>query len=182
MSYSDFVYGSAGANEGQITSWSFFSLPVHGIDSPANLYVRLAGIAQAVRDDPPWGDDPPVLRGVLSASTDVIFDLDDKLIASCANAGFARVDRDENGLGSSDDFGFAIDEIGGAEISGGRFTLTVHAAYQGDVEIRAFTFSADLLIFRPSLAGGALPRSASRFRNITREIRSTGRSFPKATL
>ena len=136
MSYTDFAWGSVGNGDGQLTSSYRLELPVHALGSPGNLWVRVTGIAQAVRSDPPWGDDPPVLRGVISASTDPIFEVEDKLIAACATAGFARMDRDENGFGNSDDWGMALDEIASVELSGGRITLVVHAGYQGDTEIR----------------------------------------------
>jgi hypothetical protein len=151
MSYSGFTYSSIGKGDGQITSTSSIETPVRALGSPGNLWVRVTGIAQAVRDDPPWGDNPPVLRGVLTATTDPIFNIDDKLIVACATAAFARIDRDENEPPSSDDWGMALDEIASVDISAGRMSLVVHAAYQGDTEIRAIAFSADLLIFRPSL-------------------------------
>jgi hypothetical protein len=150
MSYGDFIYGSAGTSGGGITSWDILTLRVHGVDNPGNLFLRVTGIAQAMQGDPPWGDEPPVLRGVLAIQTDQILDPEDKLVSACATAGFGRMDRDEN-FGSNDDFSIAIDEVALVQISNGTINIVVHAAYQGDTIIPAITFSADLLIYRATL-------------------------------
>jgi len=95
MSYDDFRYDTGGNAEGQISSWGFVELPVRALDSPANFYVRLTGIAEALRGDPAWEPDR-IQRGSLSITSDPILDIDDVLIGSCANAGFARIDHDDD--------------------------------------------------------------------------------------
>jgi len=149
MSYNDFQYQTGGNSEGQITSWSFVELPVRALDSPANLYVRLTGIADALRGDPAWDVDS-IQRGSLSLTSEAILDIDDVLIASCANAGFARVDHDDSS-GDGGEFGMAVDNVPHVEISAGRCSMRIHLAYSGDSDIKTLSFSADLLIFRPSL-------------------------------
>ncbi len=149
MSYDDFQYETGGNSEGQITSWSFVELPVRALDSPANLYVRLAGIADALRGDPAWEPDR-IQRGILSITSDSILDIDDVLIGSCANAGFARVDHDDSS-GDGGEFGMAVDDVPHVEISAGRCSMRIHVAFSGDSDIKTLSFSADLLIYRPSL-------------------------------
>ncbi|HEV7580921.1 MAG TPA: hypothetical protein VGO77_11030 [Mycobacterium sp.] len=160
MSYSDFTCTATGSSDGQITNFSSLQLPVHGNASPGNLWVRVTGHALAFRDDPLNPDGvPPVLRGTLIAITDPILEADDALISACGTAGFARFDNPED---VNDDSLAAIDEVAAIQISGGIIKFTVHAAYGGDIEIVAFTFGADLLIFRPSLQRS--PADSNRIR------------------
>jgi hypothetical protein len=149
MSYDDFHAETGGNSEGQITSWSIVELPVRALDSPANLYVRLAGIADALRGDPYWEADR-TRRGSLSITSDSILDIDDVLIGSCANAGFARIDHDDDS-GDGGEFGMAVDDVPHVEISAGKCSMRIHIAYSGDSDIKTVSFSADLLIYRPSL-------------------------------
>jgi hypothetical protein len=151
MSYDDFRYDTGGNAEGQISSWGFVELPVRALDSPANFYVRLTGIAEALRGDPAWEPDR-IQRGSLSITSDPILDIDDVLIGSCANAGFARIDHDDDS-GDGGEFGMAVDDVPHVEISAGRCSMRIHVAFSGDSDIKTISFSADLLIYRPSLAG-----------------------------
>jgi hypothetical protein len=151
MSYIDFQYQTGGISEGQITSWKFVELPVRALDSPANLYVRLTGIADALLGDPKWEPDN-IQRGIVSISSDSILDIDDVLIGSCGNAGFARIDHDDSS-GDGGEFGMAVDDVPHVEISAGRCSMRIHVAFSGDSDIVTLSFSADLLLYRPSLAG-----------------------------
>lgn len=106
MSYSDFNLGSTGSAKGQITSFSMIQQPVRCTENPANLWVRVAGIAQAFRDDPPLDSGPPVVRGTFFAVTDAVLESGDTLVKACGTSGFGRVQNDDD----ADDFGAAIDE------------------------------------------------------------------------
>ena len=143
------------------SNFSSIQLPVHGNGNPGNLWVRVSGHALAFGDvDPVLADDAsPVLRGTLFAITDPILEADDHLISACGTAGFARFDNPDEG---DYEFVAAIDEVAAIQISGGIITFTVHAAYGGDIQIVAFTFAADLLIFRPTLQ--LSPRDNMRIR------------------
>ena len=147
MNYGDFNVGSEGRGPDQITSFSLVEVPIHGVSSPANLWVRVTGIAHAFRYDPELVDG--WVRGTVFANTDPVFEPTDVLIASCATAGLGRMDNDDEG--GSDVYGAAMDEIASVQLSGSVLKLVVNAGYLGDVQIWTFTFSADLLILRPTL-------------------------------
>ncbi|AGB26959.1 hypothetical protein Mycsm_06855 (plasmid) [Mycobacterium sp. JS623] len=166
MSYADFTCTATGSIDGQITNFSSIQLPVHGHGNPGNLWVRVSGHALAFGDADPLiaSDGPPVLRGTLFAITDPILEADDNLISACGTAGFARVDNPEE---HDPDYVAAIDEVAAIQISGGIITFTIHAAYGGDVQIVAFTFAADLLIFRPTLQPS--PPDNNRIRRVESE-------------
>jgi hypothetical protein len=165
MSYSDFNIGSKGTGKDQITGFSMLELPVHGVSNPANLWVRVTGIAHAFRDDPPIPED--WARGTLFAVTDTVFEPTDIVIAACATAGVGRMDNDDD----SDLYGAAIDEIAAVQLSGGVLTIIVNAAYLGDIQIWTFTFSADLLILRPTLLDPP-PRGSDRLKDVFKDSAS----------
>src|SRR3954465_5789076 len=54
MNYGDFNVGSDGRGSDQIASFSMVEVPIHGVSNPANLWVRVTGIAHAFRSDRSW--------------------------------------------------------------------------------------------------------------------------------
>jgi hypothetical protein len=162
MSYTDFDIGSKGTGPDQITNFSMVELPVHGVSSPANLWVRVTGIAHAFRDDPTLPED--WVRGTLFVITDPVFESTDTVIKACATAGGGRIDNDDG----SNLIGYAMDEIASVQLSGGVLTLVINAAYLGDIQIWTFTFSVDLLILRPTLLAPP-PRPSDRFKDVIKD-------------
>jgi hypothetical protein len=84
------------------------------------------------------------------------------------------LDRDENEFGSGpDDWGLALDEVALVQVSGGAVSITVHAGYYGDSVIPKVTFSADLLLYRPTLDG---VKGNLRWQRLVKETRYRLRS------
>jgi hypothetical protein len=166
MIYTDFAYGT---DEDGITNWNILTLPVHGASSPANLFARVTGIAQAMQGDPPWDRELLWHRGRLTIQTSQIFDYEDKLVSACVTVGFGRIDRDVN-YNAPDDFSIALDEIASVNISGGSVNIVIHAAYQGDAVAPNVAFSADLLLYRTTLYD---PTPHPRWPIVKKEVRYT---------
>ena len=149
------------------------SVPARSASSPANLWVRVTGLAR-FDFDPEWADDPDawhrgqlgiVIPGGALSSGDV-------LTESAATGGFRVMKRDEEG--PTDDFGIAIDGIASVSVSpAGFLNLALLVGFKGDCWLQAVSFALDLMIYRPSLDNFTPPAPPSnRFKYILQEALS----------
>ena len=141
-----------------IANFQTCSFPARSTRTAANLYARITGIAEFMVD-PDW-EDYEWHRGTITFETTQPVLIDgDKLLEWVVWAGLREISRDEaGGINPNNDFALAIDSVEpvinssfGGDKPFGNLTFTLNAAYKGDIWMEEISFSADLLIYRPTL-------------------------------
>ena len=174
-----------------VANFQVCSFPARSTRTVANLYTRITGIAD-FDVDPDWTTPDGTaeggwFRGKLTIYTretptpQPVLQPGDVLVESAVTAGFRQIVRDESDSvgGGFDDFGLALDSPDavltseyGAGTPFGNLTITLNAGYRGDIWMKDISFTADLLIYRPSLDNVGLPLSSSmsRLRELASDI------------
>jgi hypothetical protein len=130
-----------------VTNVSRVSVPARSLNSPANLYVRIAGIANF--DVDPAVPDTAWQRGSLAVVLPALA-AGDTCLEVAGTTVFRVIVREEET--ESDDFAIAIDELGIPTVNpAGELALTIKLAFMGDVWVRRLGFAVNLLVHRPSL-------------------------------
>ena len=131
---------------GRVENIGRVEVPARSSASPANLYVRVTGIANFDLDPRP---DPVWFRGTLAVVLPLL-QLGDTMLEASANAFFRVIIREEESL--SDDFAIALDDVQSVTVKPtGELVISVATAYMGDVWVKRMGFAANLLVHRPSL-------------------------------
>jgi hypothetical protein len=148
-----------------VVNFQMCSFAARSTRTAANWYTRITGIAAFESVDPDWDPGPSWYRGTLTFETpQPVLQPGDTLLEAAVTAGFRQISRDveanfdDADLDDVDDFGLALDSVepvltsafGGSKPFG-YLTFTLNGAYKGDIWMPDVSFTADLLIYRPSL-------------------------------